>query len=140
MHMQANVCFKKTGTNYSTVSLLWFVQVFLKQTLNNELVSILETDWLYCAWQSRQEKILRMSVSRLGELFVVAREGEHAHFLRIHISTNQRQQIGFKKQTTLPTVCCAGDLKNENVVRIRIIQRIFLFPSLSIINLMILHI
>ena len=28
-----NVCFKKTCTNYSTVSLLWFVQVFLKQTL-----------------------------------------------------------------------------------------------------------
>ena len=28
-----NVCFKKTWTNYSTVSLLWFVQVFLKQTL-----------------------------------------------------------------------------------------------------------
>ena len=28
-----NVCFKKTWTNYSTVSLLWFVQFFLKQTL-----------------------------------------------------------------------------------------------------------
>ena len=28
-----NVCFKKTWTNYSTVSLLCFVQVFLKQTL-----------------------------------------------------------------------------------------------------------
>ena len=28
-----NVCFKKTCTNYSTVSLLCFVQVFLKQTL-----------------------------------------------------------------------------------------------------------
>ena len=28
-----NVCFKKTWTNYSTVSLLWFVQVFLKQML-----------------------------------------------------------------------------------------------------------
>ena len=28
-----NVCFKKSWTNYSTVSLLWFVQVFLKQTL-----------------------------------------------------------------------------------------------------------
>ena len=29
-----NVCFKKkTWTNYSTVSLLWFVQAFLKQTL-----------------------------------------------------------------------------------------------------------
>ena len=26
--------------------------------LKNELVAILETDWLYCAWQSRQEKIL----------------------------------------------------------------------------------
>ena len=56
----------------------------------NELVAILETDWLYCAWQSRQEKILRMSVSRLGELFVVAREGEHAHFLRIHISNKPK--------------------------------------------------
>ena len=30
---QINVCFKKIWTNYSTVSLLWFVQVFLKQTL-----------------------------------------------------------------------------------------------------------
>ena len=28
-----NVCFKKTWTNYSTVSLLWLFQVFLKQTL-----------------------------------------------------------------------------------------------------------
>ena len=28
-----NVCFKKIWTNYSTVSLLRFVQVFLKQTL-----------------------------------------------------------------------------------------------------------
>ena len=58
--------------------------------IKNQLVAILETDRLYCAWQSRQEKILRMSVSRLGELFVVAREGKHAHFLRIRISTNQR--------------------------------------------------
>ena len=56
----------------------------------NEIVAILETDWLYCAWQSRQEKILRMSVSRLGELFVVAREGKHAHFLRIHISNKPK--------------------------------------------------
>ena len=30
---QLNVCFKKTWTNCNTVSLLWFVQVFLKQTL-----------------------------------------------------------------------------------------------------------
>ena len=29
----SNVCFKKTWTSYSTVSLLWFVQTFLKQTL-----------------------------------------------------------------------------------------------------------
>ena len=28
-----NVCFKKIWTNYSTVSLLWFVQIFFKRTL-----------------------------------------------------------------------------------------------------------
>ena len=33
IHTDPNICFKKTWTNYSTVSLLWFVQVFLKQTL-----------------------------------------------------------------------------------------------------------
>jgi hypothetical protein len=32
-----NVCFKKTWTNYRTVSLLWFVQVFLKQMLFLEI-------------------------------------------------------------------------------------------------------
>ena len=32
---QLNVCFKKTWTNYNTVSLLWFVQVFLNQTLDS---------------------------------------------------------------------------------------------------------
>ena len=35
-----NVCFKKTWTNYSTVSLLWFVQVFLKQTLQHTHLKI----------------------------------------------------------------------------------------------------
>ena len=30
-----NVCFKKIWTNYSTVSLLLFVQIFLKQMLSN---------------------------------------------------------------------------------------------------------
>ena len=29
----ANVCFKKIWTNYSIVSLLWFVQIFLQQML-----------------------------------------------------------------------------------------------------------
>ena len=33
---QKNVCFKKIWTNYSTVSLLWFVQIFLKQTLSDK--------------------------------------------------------------------------------------------------------
>ena len=30
---QHNVCYKKIWTSYNTVSLLWFVQIFLKQTL-----------------------------------------------------------------------------------------------------------
>ena len=28
-----NVCFKKTWTNHSSDTVLWFVQIFLKQTL-----------------------------------------------------------------------------------------------------------
>ena len=33
-----NVCFKKTCTNYSTVSLLWFVQVFFETNVNKNAV------------------------------------------------------------------------------------------------------
>ena len=39
MLLEPNVCSKKIWTNYSTVSLLWFVQVFLKQTLFVEPVN-----------------------------------------------------------------------------------------------------
>ena len=34
-----NVCFKKTWTNYSSDTVLWFVQIFLKQTLCRDLDS-----------------------------------------------------------------------------------------------------
>ena len=39
MLLEPNICSKKIWTNYSTVSLLWFVQVFLKQTLFVEPVN-----------------------------------------------------------------------------------------------------
>ena len=42
-----NVCFKKTWTNYSTVSLLCFVQVFLKQTLSRFYLHLLVLPFVY---------------------------------------------------------------------------------------------
>ena len=33
-NLNSNVCFKKTWTNYSSVSLLWFVQVFFETDVN----------------------------------------------------------------------------------------------------------
>ena len=67
-----NVCFKKIWTNYNTVSLQWFVQIFLKHTLFGILIKVRKFTVFFLGSNPKKtnEKIVIISfqTSKMGQI------------------------------------------------------------------------